>query len=558
MLNWYNNLKIGVKLKIAFAAMSVLTAIVGFAGLVTMSLLDRRVNAAYEQDLPAVSAVKEAGISQLKAMRVLLGVVLAAGDTDEIDKQNRELAKNLADERKQIGLCSWRVHSKEGKEQLGVALQNLPKFEKGARDIVTAAKAGDIVGFRETIKDLVPLSDQIQHAFDEVSQITQTQAAKSKMLATAAYWSAFSLMLPLVIGTALLAAAMSFVMSSVIGGPLARMAKVLEAVAKGDLTQSLPVKCEDETGQVAKSLNGALASLRETLSEVNRSSVDLKATSQSLALTASSLAAGAATQAAGIDSTSSSLEEISVTVRNNATHAERAHELGASARAAAQRGDESVKQAIGAMEEIRKSSSEISRILEAINELAFQSNLLAVNASIEAAHAGDSGRSFAVVASEIRHLAQRSADSAHEIEKLIAASLERVGKGAQLVNRSGEALTEIIASVRNVSEIVDEIAVASKQQSQGVELVNSSMSRVDSVVQENSSKTQGLSTTAQELAALATGLNDTLTHFVFEGESQEEDSGPDDLTGSVTSLKTWIASHYDSARGRVKVQRAVR
>lgn len=553
---WYKNLRISVKLKVAFAALSVLTAIVGLAGLMTMSLLERRVNAAYEQDLPAVSAVKEAGISQLKAMRVLLGVVLAAGDSEQIDKLDVELRKNLAEERKEIALCNLKVRSNEGKAQLSLAFRDLPKFEKGAKDIVTAAKAGDIIGFRATIKDLVPLSDQIQRAFDEVSQMTQSDAVKSKMLSTAAYWSAFSLMLPLVIGTALLATAMSFVMSSVIGGPLARTVKVLESVAKGDLTQILPVKCEDETGQVARSLNHALASLRKTLLAVSRSSTELKATSQNLALTASSLAAGAATQAAGIDSTSSSLEEISVTVRNNATHTERANELGVSARAAAQRGDQSVKEAIGAMEEIRKSSAEISRILEAINELAFQSNLLAVNASIEAAHAGEGGRSFAVVAAEIRHLSKRSADSAHEIEKLIAASLERIGNGTQLVNRSGAALTEIIASVRNVSEIIDEIATASKQQSQGVELVNSSMNRVDLVVQENSAKTQGLSSTAQQLAMLAAGLNDTLTHFVFEGESQQSDGGgSDDLSASLLAMKIWIASHYDSARELVGLTR---
>ena len=553
MLAWYKNFRITVKLRLAFAALAVITAVVGLGGLGIMSLLNGRVNTAYEQDLPAVSGIKEAGISQLKAMRVLLGVVLAAGDNDEIEKLNHELAKDLADEQKQVGLGAGKVHSAEGKAQLSIALKNLPQFEKGANDIVAAAKAGDIIGFRNTIKDLVPLSDQIQHSFDLVSQITQKQAATSKLLSNAAYWSALSFMVPLVLFSGLLAAAMSFVMSSVIAGPLARTVRVLEVVAKGDLTQSLPVNSNDETGQVAQSLNRALASVRKTLQEVGRSSNQLKGASQNVALTAAELSDGAATQASSLESTTTSMEEISVTIRNNAVNTNRANELGSSARAAAEKGGACVQSAVLAMEEIRRSSGEISKILSAINELAFQSNLLAVNASIEAAHAGDSGRSFAVVALEIRHLAQRSTESAREIERLIATSLDRVDKGAELVNRSGEAITEIIDAVKNVSRIINEIATASNQQSQGVEHVSSAMNKVDSVVHANSSKTHELSKTAQQLAALATGLNDTLTHFIFEGESQVSEAGTDDLSNSLLVLKNWISAPYRQAKERIKV-----
>ena len=481
--------------------------------------------------------------------------MLAAGDNEEIEKLTGELSRNLGDERKQILLCRQKLRSQEGREQLGAALKRLPEFEKGARSIVTAAKAGDIIGFRNTIKDLVPLSDQIQHSFDQVSMITQAQAIKSQSISRAQYLSALAVVLPLVAFAAFLAGPMSYVFSCLLAGPLGRMVRVLEAVATGDLTQQLPVSSADETGQVAVSLNRALTSIRESLLEVSRSSDELKSTSNSLATTAYSLAEGATTQAAGIQSTTSSLEEISVTIRNNAAHTERANELGSSARQAAERGDASVQQAITAMEEIRQSSSEISKILGAINELSFQSNLLAVNASIEAAHAGESGRSFAVVASEIRHLALRSTESAREIERLIATSLDRVSNGATLVNRSGEALTEIISSVKNVSEIVDEIATASKQQSQGVELVTTSMNKVDSVVHANSSKTQGISTMAQQLAALATGLNETLKHFSFAGDPQQVDSGAQDLSDSILAMRAWVASHYQKAREQVKVSR---
>ncbi len=548
MLVWYQNLKITIKLRLAFALLAAIAAAVGLGGLFTMSMLKWRVEAAYQQDLPAVSAIKEAGISQLKAMRVLLRVVLAAGDNDEIGKQNAELNQALESERKQLLLCNSKLRSAEGKAELLAAEKLLPTFEKGASDIVVAAKAGDVVGFRSAILDLVPISDKIQHSFDLISQITEKQAAQSESIASATYWGALTLMAPTVVVSGLLAISMSFLMSAIIAAPLARMVKVLESVAQGDLTQNLPVKSTDETGQVARSLNRALASLRRTLSEVSASSREVESASRGLAATASSLAAGSATQAASVEASTSGLEQMSATIRSNSDSTNRASEFGVAAREAAEKGDESVLSAITAMDEIRKSSDAISRVAEAINDLAFQSNLLAVNASIEAARAGESGRSFAVVGEEMRHLAERSKASAKEIGHLIANSLERVKNGTQLVNSSGEALSVILDSVRTLAGIVDQIAVSSKQQSAGVDHITDAMTRVDLVVKETSSKTQTLSSTAQQLANLAGDLNETLTHFSFEGAASEvEDMEGDDFTTSIDAMKSWFTSRFQRA-----------
>jgi methyl-accepting chemotaxis protein len=548
VLVWYQNLKITIKLRLAFALLAAIAAAVGLGGLFTMSMLKWRVEAAYQQDLPAVSAIKEAGISQLKAMRVLLRVVLAAGDNDEIGKQNAELNQALESERKQLLLCNSKLRSAEGKAELLAAEKLLPTFEKGASDIVVAAKAGDVVGFRSAILDLVPISDKIQHSFDLISQITEKQAAQSESIASATYWGALTLMAPTVVVSGLLAISMSFLMSAIIAAPLARMVKVLESVAQGDLTQNLPVKSTDETGQVARSLNRALASLRRTLSEVSASSREVESASRGLAATASSLAAGSATQAASVEASTSGLEQMSATIRSNSDSTNRASEFGVAAREAAEKGDESVLSAITAMDEIRKSSDAISRVAEAINDLAFQSNLLAVNASIEAARAGESGRSFAVVGEEMRHLAERSKASAKEIGHLIANSLERVKNGTQLVNSSGEALSVILDSVRTLAGIVDQIAVSSKQQSAGVDHITDAMTRVDLVVKETSSKTQTLSSTAQQLANLAGDLNETLTHFSFEGAASEvEDMEGDDFTTSIDAMKSWFTSRFQRA-----------
>jgi methyl-accepting chemotaxis protein len=165
------------------------------------------------------------------------------------------------------------------------------------------------------------------------------------------------------------------------------------------------------------------------------------------------------------------------------------------------------------MDEINESSARIHDIISTIDEIAFQTNLLAVNAAVEAARAGDEGRGFAVVASEVRSLALRSAGAAKEIKVLIQDSLRKVEKGTALVNKSGETLRGIVGSVKRVTEIVGEIAVASGQQSSGIEQVNTAMTQMDQVTQANSAQTEELSGTAQSLAEQSGRLLELISAF---------------------------------------------
>jgi len=174
-----------------------------------------------------------------------------------------------------------------------------------------------------------------------------------------------------------------------------------------------------------------------------------------------------------------------------------------------------VANAITAMAEINASSSKISDIISTIDEIAFQTNLLAVNAAVEAARAGDEGRGFAVVASEVRSLAQRSAVAAKEIKVLIQDSLRKVEAGSGLVNRSGETLHGIVGSVKRVTDIVGEIAAASGEQSTGIEQVNTAMTQMDQVTQSNSAQTEELSATAQALSEQAAHLMELVSTFTL-------------------------------------------
>jgi methyl-accepting chemotaxis protein len=306
--------------------------------------------------------------------------------------------------------------------------------------------------------------------------------------------------------------------------PLGHAVMVLERIAGGDLTVALDVSTKDEVGRMAKALNRAVEMLNTTLQEVADSAANASSSSQQLAAAAEAIASGAQEQAASLEETSASLEEITAAVRQSADNANQASQLANSSKDSAEQGQEVVSKAINAMSEINASSAKISDIISTIDEIAFQTNLLAVNAAVEAARAGDEGRGFAVVASEVRSLAQRSALAAKEIKVLIQDSLHKVDSGSGLVNRSGETLQGIVGSVKRVTDIVGEIAAASGEQSTGIEQVNTAMTQMDQVTQSNSAQTEELSATAEALSEQAAHLLELVSAFTLgnSGSSQRE------------------------------------
>jgi len=304
--------------------------------------------------------------------------------------------------------------------------------------------------------------------------------------------------------------------------PLKRAVDVLRLVASGDLTATLDVESDDEVGMMAGALNEALEKLRSTLQKVADSAANASSSSQQLAAASEAIASGAQEQAASLEETSASLEEITASVRQSADNAQQASQLAAGSKDSALQGQEVVSKAITAMSEINVASAKISEIISTIDEIAFQTNLLAVNAAVEAARAGDEGRGFAVVASEVRSLAQRSALAAKEIKGLIQDTLRKVDAGTALVNHSGETLQGIVGSVKHVTDIVGEIAASSAEQSTGVEQVNNAMTQMDRVTQSNSAQTEELSATAQTLSEEAARLMELVSIFTLDTDDESE------------------------------------
>lgn len=211
------------------------------------------------------------------------------------------------------------------------------------------------------------------------------------------------------------------------------------------------------------------------------------------------------------------MEQLTSTVRNSADAARQANQLAASAAQIASRGGEVVSQVVSTMDEINHSSKKINDIIGVIDGIAFQTNILALNAAVEAARAGEQGRGFAVVAGEVRNLAQRSAQAAKEIKGLIGASVERVEAGSRLVADAGQTMSEIVGSVQRVSDIIGEITAAAGEQSDGIAQVNTAVSQLDQMTQQNAALVEQSAAAAQSLKEQAARLAETVQVFQLRG-----------------------------------------
>ena len=267
--------------------------------------------------------------------------------------------------------------------------------------------------------------------------------------------------------------------------PLDRLVGYFERMAQGDLSQAITSPGNNEIGRLYSAMAHMQSSLSQTVGTVRTSGTSIYERSQQIASGNNDLSSRTEQQATSLEETASSMEQLASTVGHNAENARQASQLAGSATLTARRSGEEVGEIVSTMQDISASSHQVADIITVIDNIAFQTNILALNASVEAARAGEHGRGFAVVAQEVRSLASRSAAAAKEIRTLIDASLSKVDTGTQRVNQAGQTMQDLVGAVQRVSDIMDEIAAASEQQSSGIGQVNQAVAQMDQVVQQN-------------------------------------------------------------------------
>jgi methyl-accepting chemotaxis protein len=390
--------------------------------------------------------------------------------------------------------------------------------EAGVKAAIVALHLQDIPHAAEVLNGpLTELFDPTRESLNALIRLQLDVARELQLESQRTYeWVFMACTAGIVFGIILAVLVSTWIIRS-IAKPLEKAVAVAGAVATGDLSQQIDIDSKDEIGELMQALKRMNDGLVTIVSKVRTSTDTIATASNQIASGNLDLSSRTEEQASSLEETASSMEELTSTVKQNADNARQANQLAASASDVASKGGEVVSKVVSTMDQINESSKKIVDIISVIDGIAFQTNILALNAAVEAARAGEQGRGFAVVASEVRSLAQRSASAAKEIKELIGNSVEKVENGSRLVEQAGDTMSQVVESVKRVTDIMAEITAASQEQASGIEQVNQAVVQMDEVTQQNAALVEEAAAASQSMQEEAANLAQVVSVFKLSG-----------------------------------------
>ena len=513
----FSNLRVAAKLWLAVGV--IITTLLVLVGLVSfrLSKLEAESSAAQSAMVQRVmQSTKWSGLTALNAVRAeasLLSTdpVVAAtfkDPTAATSAQITEIQKNIAD-------SALGDADKAQLEKIASSRKLVLDSRARAQQLKKDGKTEEALALLQgEVKSAVTAYLGEQRKFVEMQEQSLRQSESDAQAGRALLFNVVSVGLALLV-LCVLAGAYWLIRS--IQQPLEQANSAAALIAEGDLSMQLESARKDEFGDLLRSLSTMSSSLGRMVHQVRESTDSIATASAEIASGNNDLAARTEQTASNLQQTAASMDNLTQTVRQSADNAHQASTLAASASSVAQKGGDVVKQVVVTMEEINASSTKISDIIGVIDGIAFQTNILALNAAVEAARAGEQGRGFAVVASEVRSLAQRSAQAAKEIKGLIGTSVEKVESGARLVAEAGTTMTDIMQSVKRVTDIVGEISAAATEQSSGIGEINRAVVNLDQMTQQNSALVEESAAAASSMREQATQLAAAVSVFKVHG-----------------------------------------
>jgi len=513
-----DKMKIATRLTLAFAAMVLLLIALGAISLSRSAHQREELHDVIDTRIPITKA---------------LGVLADSANTQAIQFRNLvlfnseptarsamdQIAAARANTADQYKLLDTLISSPKGEEILARMLKARAEFLKSGDEFLALAQKGQKDEAIKLLEDKLrpaqlDYQKTLREQVDFQAQLT-TEAGKEADAAASALQRDV-----LIAGVVAIAVAifLAFAIIRSITRPLAQAVQAADRVAAGDLSGDIAVQSQDETGQLLSALQRMQQSLVATVTTVRSNSESVASASAQIASGNNDLSARTEQQASALEETAASMEELGSTVRQNADNARQANQLALNASTVAVQGGDVVAEVVETMKGINASSSKIADIISVIDGIAFQTNILALNAAVEAARAGEQGRGFAVVASEVRSLAGRSAEAAKEIKGLITASVERVEQGTLLVDKAGATMTEVVAAIRRVTDIMGEISAASSEQSAGVGQVGEAVTQMDQATQQNAALVEEMAAAASSLNSQAGELVNAVAVFRLAGD----------------------------------------
>ncbi|MDF9433715.1 methyl-accepting chemotaxis protein [Chromohalobacter israelensis] len=402
----------------------------------------------------------------------------------------------------------------------GMSLQLMQLQEANERLAAGDSTARDLSGYRSGQSRLHDMNAAFMESADAFMTASQQRGATLV--------DDFGVMadgLRMLIGAAILASLIAIAlvmwgMTRHVVVPLNGLLEHFERIAEGRLERPVHARGQRDVRRLFEALDGMRQRLAANVGEVRASSQTIHRDTQRIAEDSQALASRTERQAAALEETAASMAQLTATVGRNAEHAERAVTLAATASHSAERGQEAVSQVTTTMESIRAGSRQVEDIVVMIDSLAFQSNLLALNASVEAARAGQHGRGFSVVANEVRRLASQSAEAARDIRTLTDNARRDVEAGSQRVKETGTTIGELVASVEQTAQLMRDIADASQEQHQGIAQIDRAIEQLEQLTQGNAAMATQATHAATTLGEETTRLHASVREFVLDEDSE--------------------------------------
>ncbi|PKG53007.1 MULTISPECIES: methyl-accepting chemotaxis protein [Halomonadaceae] len=508
------NRSVKLRLAVSLGACILMLIVVGIIGLSSLSKTNDALNRTYEGNVLTLGSL-------IKVNQALLGnrVKVTAEQRDRNPASaittQQEVAENDA-----IIDAAWsdyfpeRVSDDQERAIAEEFIVSLASLRAGIDEINAAMIGNDYDAAREiattTLRAEYP---KVLTAIQGLIDRNSTQAAANNQQSASDYVWTRNFVIGVMVAAIIFGILLSMWLIRGIMTPLGKAQALANAMAEGRLDNNVDASAKDEFGVMLRALKSMETKFSQVVMSVRNNAESVNVAADEIVLGTDDLSRRTQEQASNIEETAASMDEITSTVRQNADNASEADKLVHEVSQQANAGGEIAGQAVKAMEGINASSRKIAGIVGLIDEIAFQTNLLALNASVEAARAGEQGRGFAVVANEVRNLAGRSADAAKDIKKLVEDSIGQVDTGSNLVNQAGKSLEGIVHGVKRVSVLMGEIATASREQAQGIDQVNTAVSQMDSVTQQNASLVEESSAAGRSLQSQAESLLNEVSFF---------------------------------------------